>query len=415
MKVILSSGIGRLHFTEVNLALKDANLDRRLLCGLLPKPWQKPFLNILGRTIGKNDLYYRLARRYGDARLTDIDFISIATPEIIAGILYHLGSKGLINQSKAMRFAWRIFGKASCKHLHDIDIFHVRSGAGQGGAIHTARSNGAKIIVDHSIAHPRYMHDTIGGEYDRFGIKNTLSHTSPFWQLVLEDCEQADKLLVNSNFVRNTFVQNGYDPNKIIVEHLGIPSYFYSAKKCWDLSSKNHVELLFTGGFGLRKGVRCLLEALAILRKRRFPFRLRVAGDASEAKRFFSSELQSNDVELLGFLPRESLKELICKSDLYVFPTLSEGCAQSAMEALGAGLPVITTSSCGLPGTPGEHYCKIAINDPAQLADNIENLTTDITLRSQFGIAGSTLLNESYSWPSFAGKLIKHYTDLISL
>lgn len=40
------------------------------------------------------------------------------------------------------------------------------------------------------------------------------------------DCEEGDRLLVNSDFVKNTFIEYGFDTNKIDVVYLGVRSDF---------------------------------------------------------------------------------------------------------------------------------------------------------------------------------------------
>lgn len=414
MKVLLSVGIGRLHFCEVNLALKNAGIDRSMICGLIPSKGLRWFVNFLGKLTGHDNLYARLERRLMGGQLSRGDFRGLPLAEIVAGVLLRLSSSHLIKRDHAQVAGWKFFGFCSRRFLKHANVFHVRSGAGQGGAINAAKAAGMKIIVDHSIAHPSYMERAIGEEYERIGAANSLSDKNAFWQLVLKDCDAADLLLVNSNFVKQTFVDEGYPADRIRVAHLGIPDYFYGAKQSWERVDDSRVKLLYTGGLVLRKGVRSLLEALSILRQLGVNFRLTVAGDVNEGMKYFSEDLAADDIHLMGFLPREELKNLINQADLYVFPTLSEGCAQSAMEALGAGLPVITTKACGLPGEAGVHYQAVEANDPEGLARQIEALSQRSDLREKLGRAGSELLGHNYTWPSYAGRLKSIYGEVLS-
>ncbi len=413
MKVLLSVGIGRLHFCEVNLALKQRGVGRRMLCGWIPAARFEFLVNCVGRLAGRKDLYTRLERRLMGGQLENSDFYSLPIAEMVAGVLVRISTTGLLRRESAQVLGWKFFGFCSRPYLKQADVFHVRSGAGQGGAIQAARAAGMKIVVDHSIAHPSYMERAIGSEYERVGAANSLSDRNPFWQLVLKDCEAADLLLVNSNFVKQTFVDEGYPADRICVEHLGIPDYFYGAKQSWEAVNGTTVELLYTGGLVLRKGVRSLLEALSVLRERGVKFRLTVAGDASEGLKYFPEALTAGDINLVGFLPREELKSLIQQADLYVFPTLSEGCAQSAMEALGAGLPVITTKACGLPGEAGVHYQAVEPNAPQDLADQIEALSERSDLRERLGRAGSALLAQNYTWSSYGDRLKAVYEEVL--
>ena len=72
-----------------------------------------------------------------------------------------------------------------------------------------------KIIVDHSIAHPAFMDKQLRKEYERYGSVFNLGLDNPFWNGIIEDCKKADIVLVNSQFVKDTFVQNGFEEEKI--------------------------------------------------------------------------------------------------------------------------------------------------------------------------------------------------------
>ena len=76
--------------------------------------------------------------------------------------------------------AWASFGRASIPYLNG-DIFHVRSGAGQGGAITQAKKRGMKIIVDHSIAHPKTVSDNLSKLYAKHRLPYSYSLEDPFW------------------------------------------------------------------------------------------------------------------------------------------------------------------------------------------------------------------------------------------
>jgi len=101
----------------------------------------------------------------------------------------------------AMRLAWQCFGLESRRYLHDAHIFHVRSGAGQGGALSRARARGMKSVADHSIAHPDFMAHVLNPVLERYGVSPFAGAKDPFWDLVLRDCHDADAVLVNSDFV----------------------------------------------------------------------------------------------------------------------------------------------------------------------------------------------------------------------
>ena len=52
-------------------------------------------------------------------------------------------------------------------------------------------------------------------------------------------------------------------------------------------------------------------------------------------------------LNFLGRVPRAEMREEFLKADVFVLPTLAEGCASVVHEAVMAGCPVITTHASG--------------------------------------------------------------------
>ncbi len=97
-------------------------------------------------------------------------------------------------------------------------------------------------------------------EFARFGLPAGYDSRADLWKLVLRDCADADLLLVNSDFVKKTFIEQGYAADKVRVAYLGVREEFFDLKH--DYRIDGPVRILFTGNFDIRKGVRVLLEAV---------------------------------------------------------------------------------------------------------------------------------------------------------
>ena len=94
---------------------------------------------------------------------------------------------------------------------------------------------------------------------------------------MLRDCADADLLLVNSDFVKKTFVAEGYPADKVRVAYLGVREEFFDLKR--DYRIDGPVRILFTGNFDIRKGVRMLLEAIRCCRRSGLDLRLELMGN----------------------------------------------------------------------------------------------------------------------------------------
>jgi glycosyltransferase involved in cell wall biosynthesis len=410
-QTILSTGIGRIHFIETATALQAAGEEVRLITGWVPTGNNDWLVDAAGRIVGRPNLSDRLAVRRANGAISP-DRIHSCTLAEAAGSLFHhfLRDTGRARPA-AMRLAWKLFGFSSRRFLRDAHIFHVRSGAGQGGAISTARGRGMKCIADHSIAHPDFMAKALNPVLERYRLTPFAGTQDPFWDLVIQDCKDADTILVNSGFVKDTFVENGFPAERIQVAYLGVRRDFLSLKT--DYASNATTRLLFTGGFTARKGAGDLLDALRAVNNGGCRCELTVVGSMAESAPVLAVHGSQHSARFAGVLLQDELKSYLRNADIYVFPTLAEGCAKSAMEALAAGLPVITTRECGLPVEHMKHAYIIPSNSPERLAEAIHKLATDESLRAQLGRAGAELVRARYSWEEYGRSLQAIHSSLL--
>lgn len=412
VRVILSSGVGRIHTIESAVSLLDAGVDARVVTGWVPSPAMAPLARFAGSILGRPDLDRRLQARLAGGRLPRSRIHTCGFAEGLSQAGTRLGDKGLLPYDATNRLTWQLFGFASRRHLRAADVFHVRSGAGQGGAIATARRRGMKIVVDHSIAHPAEMERTLKPLHDKLGIPFRMGPDSRFWQLVLQDCADADLVVVNSDYVRNSFVDAGFPASKVTTIYWGVRDDFIGLKR--EHRAGGPATLLFTGAFGLRKGAAEIAEACRLLDDRGIAYQLLIAGNASEGAPLIHAAGLRGDVRFLGMLLQDELKEHLATSDMYVFPTHAEGCARSAMEAMAAGLPVITTQECGLPTRHGHDGWLVPRGDPHALAEAITSLLGDPGRRKALGEAARQRVAEEFRWCHYANRLKTLYASLLS-
>ena len=251
-------------------------------------------------------------------------------------------------------------------------------------------------------------------EYEKYGAIFDLGTSSPFWRLVAEDCEWADVLLVNSFFVRDTFIEQGYPADKIKVAYLGTRPDFFELRKR-RAAEDGVFRLLFTGGFGFRKGAEYILEALKILKeKAKCPFTMDVVGDYGSAKEIIAKYEQYNlPITFHGPIPQDDLKQYLSKSDIYVFPSLAEGCACSGMEAMAAGLCVVATHEAGFPIEDGINGCNVPGKDAGAVAEQILQLMEHPAEIDRLGAAAAELIRTKYTWEQYAANVKKIYEELL--
>ena len=98
------------------------------------------------------------------------------------------------------------------------------------------------------------------------------------------------------------------------------------------------------------KGFLALIRAAHAAHKEYPSFRLYIAGDGPERpalERLIAALGARTHITLLGALPRSELAAYLSAADLFALNTAYEGFSHQIIEALAAGLPVVTTPAGG--------------------------------------------------------------------
>lgn len=108
---------------------------------------------------------------------------------------------------------------------------------------------------------------------------------------------------------------------------------------------EDETAFLFVGSGFARKGVGALVDAATRLTAKARPFRVIVAGKGNP--RPYLRKAGSAGGSLLFCGPVKGIDELFLGADAFVFPTLYDPFSNACLEAMAAGMPVITTSANG--------------------------------------------------------------------
>ncbi len=164
------------------------------------------------------------------------------------------------------------------------------------------------------------------------------------------------------------------------------------------------------------KGLRFLLEALALLRPR-FPDltllvigKLKAGGDTE--KHLQHLNLMSA-VEFVSGISTEKLVEQYNRATIAISPSLYEGFGLPAGEAMACETPVISSNGGALPEVVGDAGLIVQAADEVALANAIELLLNDPEKRSALGSAGRTRIVEKFSWSVKAHRLSHYYNNIL--
>ena len=127
----------------------------------------------------------------------------------------------------------------------------------------------------------------------------------------------------------------------------GVEERFFIAREYVD---RTPLRLLFVGTWLDRKGIYYLADAFNSLAQLHLPVDLTIAGclsPAEDVKKFFAPEVR-NQVHVVQFVSRDEMPGLYSAHDIFVFPSLVEGMPLTLLEAMAAGMPVVTSDTCGM-------------------------------------------------------------------
>ena len=208
------------------------------------------------------------------------------------------------------------------------------------------RAAGLPFILEQTVAHPLHKQRMMEEAARRFPAWAEREGARPDYLLAAERTEHelADRIVAGSSYCRNTLVEQGVPPDKIVVNSYGVERIGGDFAPPTDRADRP-LRFLFLGFLSLRKGLPLLLEAWEKAGLR--DAELVLAGGIRPEHRHFLP--QDNTVRYAGFVPRSALPSFLAQNDVNVLPSYSEGFAISLIEAMAAGLPIVATDHTGAP------------------------------------------------------------------
>jgi glycosyltransferase involved in cell wall biosynthesis len=302
--------------------------------------------------------------------------------------------RGALEALPLLRSNWSLRSSARARrlltaHRRDWDalLFHTQTASllsvGLMGQIPTVLS------ID---ATPRNI-DEVGSGYDHALMDERLELVKA--RVVRRALHAAAAVVAWSNWVRGSLVDDyGVDPAAIRVIPAGTRVPAAPPRR----EASERLRLLFVGGQFERKGGPELLEALA---GADFPYDLQIVTQSEVAPR-------PGVTVHTGVGPGSALlDELYARSDAFVLPTHADASPHVVLEAMAAGLPVISTPVGAVPEMVLEGATGLLVppGDPRALRATIERLR-DPALRGAMGSAGHARARERFDAAANARRVL---------
>ena len=232
--------------------------------------------------------------------------------------------------------------------------------------------------------------------------------------LIRLGCRHSDMVVCLNRQEAEYLAQNGWArPSQIATMSNCVEHEFYTP-----LRVKNDgCRLLFIGQWLEMKGIRYLVEAFARLARSMPHLELWCVGTQTQeeiVRADFPEEIRSRVL----VRPRASRAEMIAiiqEAEIFVFPSLSEGSSHALLEAMAAGLPIVTTAVGAAPDMLESeiHALFVPERDVKALVDAVQRLISDAALRERLGHHARSKAEE-YEPDRVQQRFVKGLTDLMT-
>lgn len=236
------------------------------------------------------------------------------------------------------------------------------------------RARGGKTFLEAGNSHPENYWSVLGEEYARWDCK--LPPMPQNWyKRSMAMLPNVDYVLSPSSYVTQSFIERGFKPTQILRNIYPIDFDSFNPSSI-SRPTERPLTLISTGALSLRKGTPYLLEAFRLVRQKIPSARLLLTANIHESIVPVLTNYRDLPIEWSPSLPHPMLAERLRNADIFVLPSLEEGLARTALEALACGLPSIVTPNTGVNDvvTPGVNGEIVPVRDPSAIAEAILSL-----------------------------------------
>lgn len=212
----------------------------------------------------------------------------------------------------------------------------------------------------------------------------------------------ADKIIVINEYTRSVLLAQGFDREKIVIIPPGIHVEKYAKRTA---RTSKTIDCLTCSYLLKRKNIDFLINVIERVVKIDKRIRLIVVGDGPQMEPLRSLVKKhhlENHIVFAGFVQQKDILKYYKSADIYLNASSTEGFATVSLEALAAGLPIITSRVGGFEtvvqnGKNG--YILDKLDDDA-FAQKILSLSKDSKLLNKMGDMSRQIAQNEYDWDS---------------
>jgi glycosyltransferase involved in cell wall biosynthesis len=241
-----------------------------------------------------------------------------------------------------------------------------------------------------------------------FVLSGTDSETAPRWAKRAAG-RMSERLICLTAYARDAF---GLFPEKAVIIPPG-PGNDEMASRSWPPPEARRNMVLTVARIDRRKGHDVLLRAIARVNEQLpDPPEFLFAGpdearEYADELRALATELRLGNVRFLGAVSDERLMELYGQARLFALHTWHEMFGVVYIEAMSAGLPIVSTRCAAVPEVVRPEWGRLAPpGDPEALATSMMEILSDDALRVTMSHAARDAARV-YDWPQIARRFLE--------
>jgi glycosyltransferase involved in cell wall biosynthesis len=224
------------------------------------------------------------------------------------------------------------------------------------------------------------FHDlfVMSGEY------STPEFRARFTQQARDAAERADAIIAVSEFTRSQVISLlGVEPSRVHVVHHG------TRRLDFPTMVRRNV-ILNVGAIQTRKNIARLVEAFEAVDP---DWHLVIAGSAGYGSAEILARIAASPardrIAVTGYISPEELAAWYAKASIFAFPSLDEGFGMPLLEAMAAGVPIVTSNRSALPEVAGDAAMLVNPESTEELRQALRDLTQGEELRRSLASRGA--------------------------
>lgn len=411
MKVVVSS-VTKQHSYPIALVAHQKGYLEQFITGIYYDS-HKARYRLLDKAIhsmrGNGDLARLHVRR--QEGVPDSCVTAIAWPEVIEQVWRRMPVLSrIVHPDSVYYLRNETFDYLAARRMLPCDLFH---GFEQCAlfSLRRAKQMRAVRLLDEPVIH-RALWDRLEAEERRkLGLPPVHGH--PWYQHHVDrkyrELELADYLLVGLEFVRKSFVDEGFPADRIFLVPYG--ANVREREQPIVRPQRRTFNILFVGQISWYKGLHYFLDAYDRLD---LPgLNLTILGMVHpEWVPYFNERFKrvKNSLNYVGTVAHSQIEKYYSDADVFVFPSIGGGVGLATFEAMAAGLPVITSDG-DVVIRDGIDGLVVPPDDTEGWISALNKLHANQELRLRLGASAAERVR-SFTWENYQEGIIRAYEEI---